>query len=66
MRMEEFLGDVQDNLRMIPLGSHAPLDLNLDGRWKINLCLKIIGIENEVMSTNESLMPLDYVWHQWM
>lgn len=52
--MKEFLGDVEVNLRMISLRTHAPLHLNLDGRWKIDLCLKIIGINNEVMSTNES------------
>lgn len=66
MRMEEFLSNLEDNLRMIPLRTRAPLHLNLDGRWKSDLCVKIIGINNEVMSTHESLMPLEYVWHPWM
>ena len=63
MQMESCLG-TPDALRMIPLGTHAPLQLNL-GRWKKTLCPTKIGITNDV-STNESLMSLHYAHHSCM
>ena len=63
MQLESFLGN-QDALRMIPLGTQAPLQLNL-GRWKKTLCPTKIGINNDG-STNESLMSLHYAQHSWM
>ena len=63
MQLESCIGN-PDALRMIPLGTHAPLQLNL-GRWKKTLCPTKIGINNDV-TTNESLMSLHYPQHSFM
>lgn len=58
MQLEQYLVKL-DNLRAIALGMHQ---LNL-GRWKKSLCSKI---GNDEVSTNETLMPLDFARHSFM